>query len=59
MGIARSAFYDEPSASHDDTAIVEAIAAICDDFEAYGCSMRTSARSRSSGAATLVASTTT
>jgi HTH-like domain len=36
MGIARSTFYDEPSASNDDTAIVEAIAAICDEFEAYG-----------------------
>jgi HTH-like domain len=36
MGIARSPFYDEPSASHDDTAVVEAIAAICDEFEAYG-----------------------
>jgi putative transposase len=36
MGIARSTFYDEPSASHDDTAVVEAIAAICDEFEAYG-----------------------
>ena len=36
MGIARSTFYDEPTASHDDTAIVEAIAAICDEFEAYG-----------------------
>ena len=37
MGIARSTFYDEPMASsHDDTAIVEAIAAICDEFEAYG-----------------------
>jgi putative transposase len=36
MGIARSTFYDDPSVSHDDTAIVEAIAAICDEFEAYG-----------------------
>jgi len=36
MGIARSTFYDEPTAAHDDTAIVEAIAAICDEFEAYG-----------------------
>jgi putative transposase len=35
MGIARSTFYDKPAA-HDDTAIVEAIAAICDEFEAYG-----------------------
>jgi hypothetical protein len=31
MGIARSAFYDKPAA-HDDTAIVEAIAAICEEF---------------------------
>jgi hypothetical protein len=36
MRIARSTFYDEPSALHDDTAVVEAIAAICDEFEAYG-----------------------
>jgi putative transposase len=35
MGIARSAFYDEPAAP-DDTAIVEAIAAICEEFEFYG-----------------------
>jgi putative transposase len=34
MGIARSTFYDLPIAVHDDTAIVEAIAAICDEF--YG-----------------------
>jgi HTH-like domain len=36
MGIARSTFYDLPPALHDDTAIVEAIAAICDEFEFYG-----------------------
>ena len=36
MGIARSTFYDLPTAAHDDTAIVEAIAAICDEFEFYG-----------------------
>jgi putative transposase len=36
MGIARSTFYDDPTGAHDDTAIVEAIAAICDEFEAYG-----------------------
>jgi putative transposase len=36
MGIARSTFYDLPIAVHDDTAIVEAIAAICDEFEFYG-----------------------
>ena len=36
MGIARSTFYDEPIAAQDDTAIVEAIAAICDEFEFYG-----------------------
>ena len=36
MRIARSTFYDQPAAAHDDTAIVEAIAAICDEFEAYG-----------------------
>ena len=36
MGIARSTFYDLPIAVHDDTAIVEAIAAICEEFEFYG-----------------------
>ena len=36
MGIARSTFYDEPTVAQDDTAIVEAIAAICDEFEFYG-----------------------
>jgi len=36
MGIARSTFYGEPTAPRDDTAIVEAIAAICEEFEAYG-----------------------
>ena len=35
MGIARSTFYDKPAAP-DDTAIVEAIAAICEEFEFYG-----------------------
>ena len=36
MGISRSSVYEEPIAAHDDTAIVEAIAAICDEFEFYG-----------------------
>ena len=36
MGIARSTFYDRPTAVNDDTAIVEAVAAICDEFEFYG-----------------------
>ncbi len=36
MGIARSTFYDQPTAGLDDTAIVEAIAVICDEFEFYG-----------------------
>ena len=36
MKIARSSFYDDPTGAHDDTAIVEAIATICDEFEAYG-----------------------
>jgi putative transposase len=35
MGIARSTFYDKPAAQ-DDTAVVEAIAAICEEFEFYG-----------------------
>jgi transposase-like protein len=36
MGIARSTFYDKPQASGDDTALVEAMHAIKDEFEAYG-----------------------
>jgi putative transposase len=36
MGIARSSFYEEPMVAHDDTAIVELIAAICDESEFYG-----------------------
>ena len=35
MGIARSTFYAD-RAAQDDTAIVEAIAAICEEFEFYG-----------------------
>ena len=36
MGIARSTYYDQPELVVDDTGIVAAMAAICDDFEAYG-----------------------
>lgn len=36
MGISRSAYYDTPVLTLDDTAIVAAIAAICDEFEHYG-----------------------
>jgi putative transposase len=36
MGIARSTCYDQPQLAVDDTGIVEAIASICDEFEAYG-----------------------
>ncbi|MFU0507945.1 IS3 family transposase [Pseudaminobacter sp. NGMCC 1.201702] len=36
MGIARSTYYDRPEKAVDDTAIVEAIFAICDEFEFYG-----------------------
>src|SRR3981081_3928131 len=36
MGIARSTFYDEPIRAADDTAIVAAMAGICDVFEHYG-----------------------
>ena len=35
MGISRSTYYDH-RVPRDDTAIVEAIAAICDEFECYG-----------------------
>jgi putative transposase len=36
MGIARSTYYDAPSEATNDAAIVEAIAAICEEFENYG-----------------------
>ena len=36
MGIARSTCYHEPKGSADDTALVEAMHAIKDEFEAYG-----------------------
>jgi putative transposase len=36
MGIARSSYYAAPEAKRDDTALVEAMAAICAEFEAYG-----------------------
>jgi putative transposase len=36
MGIARSTYYDRPQKRADDTAIVEAMFAICDEFEFYG-----------------------
>jgi putative transposase len=36
MGIARSSFYDKSRSRMDDTSLVEATAAICDEFEAYG-----------------------
>ena len=36
MGLVRSTFYDRPERHADDTAIVEAIFAVCDDFESYG-----------------------
>jgi putative transposase len=36
MGHSRSTYYDRPGRAADDTAIVEAMFTICDDFEAYG-----------------------
>ncbi len=36
MAISRSTFYDAPVSAPDDTAIIEAIAAVCDEFECYG-----------------------
>ena len=36
MGLARSTYYDAPTRAADDTALVEAMAAVCDAFEAYG-----------------------
>jgi putative transposase len=36
MGLARSTYYDAPTRAADDTALVEAMAAVCDGFEVYG-----------------------
>lgn len=36
MGIARSTYYDVPAARTGDAELLSAIAAICDEFEAYG-----------------------
>jgi putative transposase len=36
MGIARSTYYATPPAPRDDTAIVEAISGVCEEFESYG-----------------------
>ena len=36
MGIARSTYYHEPKGTADDTALVEAMHVIKDEFEAYG-----------------------
>ena len=36
MGFSRSAYYEQAVPTQDDTAIVEAIAAICEEFENYG-----------------------
>lgn len=36
MGLARSTYYDLPALAADDTAIVEALFGICDEFEFYG-----------------------
>jgi putative transposase len=36
MGIARSSHYAASQAKRDDTALVEAMTAICAEFEAYG-----------------------
>jgi putative transposase len=36
MGIPRSTYYDTPVLASDDTAIVETMGAICDEFECYG-----------------------
>ena len=46
MGIARSTYYDEPKGSADDTALVEAMHAIKDEFEAYGWRRMQASRSR-------------
>jgi putative transposase len=36
MGIARTTYYDHPQKQADDTAMVEAMFTVCDEFELYG-----------------------
>ena len=36
MGLSRSTYYDKPSLRADDAAVLAAMIAICDEFEAYG-----------------------
>jgi putative transposase len=36
MNVARSTYYDQPQQAVDDTAIVETIFGVCDEFESYG-----------------------
>ena len=36
MGLSRATFYEQPGSAADDTATVEAIAVICNEFEHYG-----------------------
>jgi hypothetical protein len=36
MGLSRSTFYERPVSAPDDVAIVEALAAICEEFENFG-----------------------
>jgi putative transposase len=36
MGLSRSTYYDKPTSSADDAAIVAAMVEICDEFESYG-----------------------
>ena len=36
MGLSRSTYYDKPSLHADDAAVLAAMIAICDEFEAYG-----------------------
>ena len=36
LGLARSTFHENPGHSADDIAIVESMAAICDEFQHYG-----------------------
>ena len=38
MHLPRSTYYDAPPVKADDTEIVAAITAICNEFEAYGLS---------------------
>jgi hypothetical protein len=43
-GIVRSTYREQPASAHDDTVIIEAVAAICEEIENYGRRVRAELR---------------